>query len=159
MQKNNKNRTKVFKYSTEGAFLSEYESISEAAERNGTSSTCIANAVFGGTKYNMSHGFIWLRESMKDNIVDIVSRRKEDLRRKDAVAAEKNKPKPKPNRRILTRVERRGDYIFIEKNLSCEQRCLRCGIYNTELPCPPCDNRDREDGKSGYWRYCKPAER
>lgn len=41
-------------------------------------------------------------------------------------------------------VERRGDYIFIEKDLPANERCLQCGIYNTSLECPPCDKRDNE---------------
>lgn len=147
----NKNQTKVYKYSLNGKLLAIYDSISIAAKDNKISTTCIANAMYGGTKFNISHKNIWLRESMVGEIDKLVADRKKAVTLEGRMHATVKKPEA-----IANKVERRGNYIFIEKNLPAVERCIRCAMYNSTMECPPCDKRDREDGKEGYWRYCKP---
>jgi len=151
----NKSQTNVYKFDLDGKLLAVYGSITEAARENNVSQTCIANAIYDGTKYNMSHNYIWLRETMKDAVFDVIEKRKSDMSRESRI---KKTQVRKSKVYVDTRVERRGNYIFIEKNLPANERCLRCGIYNTDLECPPCDKRDREDNKVGYWRFCKPMD-
>ena len=151
----NKNQTKVYKFNLDGKLVAVYDSITIAARENKISTTCIANAMFGGTKYNMSHKKIWLREAMKDTIGEVLAKRKADIARDARIAAETRGRKKEC---IDNRVERRGNYIFIEKNLPAVERCIRCAMYNSDMECPPCDKRDRADGKEGYWRYSKPMD-
>lgn len=141
----NKNQTKVYKYSLNGKLLAVYDSISIAAKDNKISTTCIANAMYGGTKFNISHKNIWLRESMVGEIDKLVADRKKAVTLEGRMHATVNKPE-----NIANKVERRGNYIFIEKNLPAVERCIRCAMYNSTMECPPCDKRDREDGKEGY---------
>lgn len=146
----NKNQTKVYKYSLEGELLAIYDSISIAAQDGKIPKSSIANALYGGTKFNISHKKIWLRESIAGDICKIVADRKK------AMTLDGKMRKSEP---IDNKVERRGNYIFIEKNLPAVERCIRCAMYNSPMECPPCDKRDRADGKEGYWRYCKPMKR
>lgn len=143
---------KVYQFDLNGNLIAEYNSISSAAARNHVTERSIDRAVYGFTKYNVSHNFIWLRETMKDTIGEIVEARRNEIRERKRIydeLARKNKP---------TRIERRGEYIFIEKNLSAENRCLRCSLYNSSHDCFPCNIDERKDGKQGYWRRCKHVE-
>ena len=75
----------VFYFDLDGKLLAVYGNITEAARENNVSQTCIANAIYNGTKYNMSHNYIWLRETMKDTVFDVIEKRKSDMRRESRI--------------------------------------------------------------------------
>ena len=147
MSRKNINSKELHAYTEEGVYIGTWQSITDAALANNVSTSSISTGLTNKDHFSVGRYWVYNKEDIFYSMLLHQEKVKKELEQKQKREELKNKTTSK----IQITSERHGDYVFVASNLSGDDCCKKCALY--DLQCLPCRTHEKHD--NGYWIYKK----